>query len=102
MARTSMKIVPLLLSMMLLVACGPAPDTQQQSAGARNVILFVGDGFGATQMSLGVQYARLVEQRELNIESLMRDGNTGYSLTLPFENIVTDSAAIFSNGSVNE
>jgi len=93
MARTSMKIAPLLLSMMLLVACGPAPDTEQQPAGARNVILFVGDGFGATQMSLGVQYAQLVEQRELNIESLMRDGNTGYSLTLPFENIVIDSAA---------
>jgi len=78
---------------MLLVACGPAPNTEQQATGARNVILFVGDGFGATQVSLGIQYARLVEQRELNIDSLMQDGNTGYSLTLPFGNIVTDSAA---------
>ncbi len=88
-----MKTVPLLLSIMLLVACGPAQDTEQRPAGTRNVILFVGDGFGAAQMSLGVQYARLIEKRELNIESLMRDGNTGYSLPLPFENIVIDSAA---------
>jgi len=87
------KIVPLLLSIMLLVACGPAQDTEQPRAGTRNVILFVGDGFGAAQMSLGIQYARLVEKRELNIELLMRDGNTGYSQPLPFESIVIDSAA---------
>jgi alkaline phosphatase len=93
-ASASKKIAPLLLSAMLLVACGPAEDAAgQPQVGTHNVILLVGDGFGATQMSLGVQYARLVEQRELNIESLMHDGNTGYSLTLPFENIVTDSAA---------
>jgi alkaline phosphatase len=78
---------------MLLVACGPAQDTEQRPAGTRNVILFVGDGFGAVQTSLGIQYARLIEKRELNIESLMRDGNTGYSLPLPFESVVTDSAA---------
>jgi len=77
---------------LLLVACGPAPDTQYP-AGPRNVILFVGDGFGAAQTSLGVQYARLIEKRELNIELLMRDGNTGYSLPLPFDSIVIDSAA---------
>jgi len=92
-ARASMNIVPLLLSIMLLVACGPAQDTEQRPAGTRNVILFVGDGFGAAQTSLGIQYARLIEKRELNIESLMRDGNTGYSLPLPFESVVTDSAA---------
>jgi alkaline phosphatase len=87
-----MKIVPSLLSIMLLAACGSAQD-QQQPASTRNVILFVGDGLGATQTSLGVQYARLIEKRELNIESLMRDGNTGYALPLPFDSIVTDSAA---------
>jgi len=76
-ARTSMKILPLLLSIMLLVACGAAEDSAQPRAGARNVILFVGDGFGAPQMSLGIQTASLVEKRQLNIELLMRDGNTG-------------------------
>ena len=73
-ARTLMTIVPLLLRVMLLVACDPAQDTERVPAGTRNVILFVGDGFGAAQTSLGVQYARLIENRELNIESLMRDG----------------------------
>ena len=84
----------LFLSVLALAACQPAVETvESDTTGPRNVILFIGDGFGATQMSLGIQYARLVGQRELNIESLMGDGNTGYSLTLPFENIVTDSAA---------
>jgi alkaline phosphatase len=92
-ACASRKIVPLLLSIMLLVACGPAQDTEQSRTGTRNVILFVGDGFGTTQMALGVQYANLVEKRKLNIESLMLDGNTGYAQPLPFENIVIDSAA---------
>ena len=78
---------------MLLVACGAALDTRPPATGARNVILFVGDGFGAAQMLLGIQYASLVENRALNIELLMRDGNTGYAQPLPFENIVIDSAA---------
>jgi len=99
--RTSANIALSLLSIMLLVACGPANDPQQPQAGARNVILFVGDGFGAAQTALGIQYAQLIEKRELNIESLMHDGNTGYALPLPFESIVTDSAAAathFSTG----
>jgi len=91
-ARTSVTNALLfLLSTTLLSAC--TPDPEQLSTGPRNVILFIGDGFGATQMSLGVQYARLIEQRELNIDSLMQDGNTGYALALPFDNIVIDSAA---------
>ena len=43
-------IVLLLISALLLSAC--SPDTEQQPTGARNVILFIGDGFGATRMSL--------------------------------------------------
>jgi alkaline phosphatase len=92
-ACASKKTIPLLLSITLLVACGPAQDTEWPRAGTRNVILFVGDGFGATQMSLGIQYANLVEKRELNIESLMLDGNTGFAQPMPFESIVIDSAA---------
>ena len=91
--RTNLLFLSPLLSIMLLVGCSPAPEKEQQAKEARNVILFIGDGFGATQLSLGIQYARLVEQRELNIDALMQDGNTGYSLPLPFENIVIDSAA---------
>ena len=56
-ARTSVSnVLLLLLSVMLLGAC--SKDIEQQPTGPRNVILFVGDGFGATQMSLGIQYAR--------------------------------------------
>ena len=91
--RTNLLFLSPLLSIMLLVGCSPAPEKEQQPKEARNVILFIGDGFGTTQLSLGIQYARLVEQRELNIDALMQDGNTGYSLPLPFENIVIDSAA---------
>ena len=42
----------------------------QEPAGAKNVILFVGDGLGAGQMALGIQYARMVEGRELNLGQL--------------------------------
>lgn len=99
--RTSMKYVASLLSLALLVACSPAQEVPQPQAGARNVILFVGDGFGAAQTALGIQYAQLIEKRALNIEAIMRDGNTGYALPMPFERIVTDSAAAathFSTG----
>jgi alkaline phosphatase len=88
-----MKTALSLLGLICLVACSPAQEAQQPPAAARNVILFIGDGFGAGQTALGIQYARLVEKRELNIESLMHDGNTGYQLPMPFERIVTDSAA---------
>ena len=91
--HTVLVFLPPLLSMMLLVGCSPAPAPEQQPNGARNVILFIGDGFGATQVSLAIQYARLVEHRELDIDAILQDGNTGYSLTIPFGNIVTDSAA---------
>ncbi len=52
----------------------------QETTGAKNVILFIGDGLGAGQMALGIRYARMVEGRELNLEQLMNDGNTGYAL----------------------
>jgi alkaline phosphatase len=91
--HASNKFVLLLLSVVLLVSCGQLQHSEQQPAGPRNVILLIGDGFGATQMSFGIQYANLVEKRQLNIESLMLDGNTGYAQPLPFESIVIDSAA---------
>lgn len=99
--RTSIKYWLSLTGLMLLVACSPAREAKQAPAGARNVILFVGDGFGASQNALGIQYGRMIQKRELNIESLMHDGNTGYQLPAPFERIVTDSAAAathFSTG----
>ena len=92
-ARTLAKTTPALLTIVLLAACSPIQESPQREEGARNVILFVGDGFGAAQNALGIQYAEFIEKRQLNIESLMHDGNTGYQLPMPFERIVTDSAA---------
>ncbi|MGH9460088.1 MAG: alkaline phosphatase, partial [Vicinamibacteria bacterium] len=64
-----------------------------QSGGTHNVILFVGDGLGPTQMTLGLRYARVVEGRRLQMESLMDAGNTGYALPFSYEALVIDSAA---------
>jgi len=94
MARVSIANASLaLLSITLLVACDQPQDGAIPATGPSNVILLIGDGFGAAQMSLGIQYASLVEKRELHVASLMRDGNTGYSQPLPFDSIVIDSAA---------
>ena len=73
-----------------------AAASAQDNGRAQNVILFIGDGLGAGQMALGVRYARMVEGRELNLEQLMHDGNTGYALASPFGSPVTDSAAAAS------
>jgi alkaline phosphatase len=78
----------------LFAACNvPAA---QDHAGARNVVFFIGDGMGAEHVALGIRYARMVEGRELNMERLMNDGNTGYALANPYGSMVTDSAAAAS------
>ena len=94
--RSSVKLNSSLRTVVLLAACGQQQDLPPPSSSDRNVILFVGDGFGATQTALGLQFARMVQDRELHIETLMRDGNTGYALPWPFENTVTDSAGAAS------
>jgi alkaline phosphatase len=86
--RSLMLLIFLLAA--LTTACAPEPAGH---SGAKNVILFIGDGLGAEQMALGIRYARMVEDRELNLEQLMNAGNTGYSLANPYGSPVTDSAA---------
>ena len=61
--RTPLKTVSALLAALLLTACGQQHQDRQQPSGPRNVILFVGDGLGATQTAVGVQYARLIDNR---------------------------------------
>ncbi len=89
-----MKLRPLMFLICLLGAVIAA--SAQENSRAQNVILFIGDGLGAGQMALGVRYARMVEGRELNLEQLMQDGNTGYALASAFGSPVTDSAAAAS------
>jgi len=70
-----------------------AASFAQASEPAPKVVLFIGDGFGAAQTSLGLAYAQRVEGRRLEIQDLMEDGNTGYALPYSMESQVTDSAA---------
>ena len=83
-------------SLSLLIGCRSGGDEASSAgspAAARNVILFIGDGFGATQTSLGLYYAREVTGTRLEIERLMNAGSLGMSLPLPEAHVVTDSAA---------
>lgn len=89
-----MKLRPLMF-LICLMGAATAPSAQEP-AGAKNVILFIGDGLGAGQMALGIRYARIAEGRELNLEQLMSDGNTGYALANAYGSQVTDSAAAAS------
>lgn len=72
----------------LVLAAGRAYPAE-----TRNVILYIGDGFGPAHTALGIQYARHIEGRRLNLEELMARGETGYALPLPYEAAVIDSAA---------
>ena len=60
---------------------------------ARNVILFIGDGLGAAQTALAIQFGRIVSGRATHMEELMAHGNSGYTLALASGGPVTDSAA---------
>ncbi len=84
------------LMFLICVSVAVTATSAQENTGARNVILFIGDGLGAGQMALGIRYARMVEGRELNLEQLMNDGNTGYALASAYGSQVTDSAAAAS------
>jgi alkaline phosphatase len=72
---------------------GEAERQAQETRGAKNVILLIGDGFGPAQMALGMYYAQEVEGRELSLQGLMEKGMTGYTLNMSGESMVTDSAA---------
>ena len=59
----------------------------------RNVILFIGDGFGMNQFALGLAYAELIRGRPLRMSRLAEAGRAGYSINFPYDRITTDSAA---------
>ncbi|HXV63066.1 MAG TPA: alkaline phosphatase [Vicinamibacteria bacterium] len=80
-------------AVVLMVSIGVFAAANITRADPTRVILFIGDGFGAAQTSFGLAYAQMVEGRQLAIERLMRDGNTGYALSIAYESPVTDSAA---------
>jgi len=61
----------------------------------KNIILVIGDGMGPEAVGLLLYYNRFFPgaKEELNVERLMRLGNTGYCLTYQYGTIVTDSAS---------
>ncbi len=69
--------------------CAPAPEPQR----AKNVILFIGDGFGMNQLALGIAYASEVRGRPLAMSELAGAGGAGYAIPFSFDRIITDSAA---------
>ncbi len=72
-------------------SCGnPAPER------ARNVILFIGDGFGMSHLTLGLAYAEEFGAGPLALAELADAGHAGYSLPAPYGHLVTDSAAAAS------
>jgi alkaline phosphatase len=66
-----------------------------QGAGAKNVILLIGDGMGPQAVGLAIYYNRFMNgpEKPLHMERLMAAGNTGYCLTYQYGTVVTDSAS---------
>jgi len=80
----------LTLLVILLIWSSPA-----QGAGAKNVILLIGDGMGPQSVGLAIYYNLFMNGpgKPLNMERLMAAGNTGYCLTYQYGTVVTDSAS---------
>ena len=78
------------LTALALAGPGCAPP---EPARAKNVILFIGDGFGMNQLALGLAYASEVEGRPLRLAELAEAGSSGYSIPYSYARITTDSAA---------
>ena len=85
-----------LLCLILTLSLSSVPIRARETPHAKNVILLIGDGLGAAQIAFGIHYANMVEGRKLYLESLMNDGNTGYSMPTPYLSTVIDSAAAAS------
>jgi len=66
-----------------------------QGAGAKKVILMIGDGMGPQAVGLAIYYNRFMNgpEKPLHMERLMAAGNTGYCLTYQYGTVVTDSAS---------
>lgn len=73
-------------------ALGCSPASAPEPA-ARNVILFIADGLGMNQFSLGISYATEIAGAPLRMSELAAAGEAGYALPFAYDRAVTDSAA---------
>jgi len=64
-----------------------------EEAGARGVILLIGDGMGPGILSIGKMYSDMELDAVLSMEHLANRGATGYMSTYSADKLVTDSAA---------
>ena len=60
---------------------------------AQNIILFIGDGMGPSQVTIAQYYSELVLGEELNMLRLCNEGSLGMMTTHAADVLVTDSAA---------
>jgi len=60
---------------------------------ARNIIIFIGDGMGPSQLGALVSYNRARGRRDSAVERMLEQGNIALCMTSPIGSIVTDSAA---------
>ena len=81
------------LTALVFGLAGPSCATPPEPQRARNVILFIGDGFGMNQLALGLAYASEVRGRPLRMAELADAGSAGYSIPYSYARITTDSAA---------
>ncbi|MEZ7893026.1 MAG: alkaline phosphatase [Candidatus Wallbacteria bacterium] len=62
-------------------------------AGAKNVILLIGDGFGPSHFRAAQLYSQKILKQELNMVNAMNNGHTAYLINDTADSTVTESAA---------
>ena len=82
---TKLILVILLVTLLTGLALGMEP--------AQNIILFIGDGMGPSQVVIAQYYSELVLGKELNMLKLCNEGTLGMITTYAADVLVTDSAA---------
>ncbi|RJP15675.1 MAG: hypothetical protein C4520_19830 [Candidatus Abyssobacteria bacterium SURF_5] len=86
----------LLVSLVVAVSSAPAePQTplSNPTGPAKNIILLIGDGMGFEVIGLLRDYARILENRSLHLESAMDEGDVALVHVSPADVLVIDSAA---------
>ena len=71
----------------------PLLADNSKAKAVKNIIFFIGDGMGISQIALARYYSLFVMAEELYITKVMNKGSTAYMTTHSANSLVTDSAA---------